>query len=57
MVESYKTTYRDNVNLAGPLRISPIVGLKSCNTRLQEAKVIAMENQKTKIDQLKRSFP
>jgi hypothetical protein len=57
VVESYKTTYRDNVNLAGPLRISPIVGLKSCNTRLQEAKVIAMENQKTKIDQLKRSFP
>ena len=56
MVESYKTTYRHNVNLAGLLRISPIVGLKSCNTRLQEAKVIAMENQKTKIDQLKRSF-
>jgi hypothetical protein len=25
-----------HVNLAGPFRISPIVGLKNCDTRLQE---------------------
>ena len=33
-----------HVNLAGLFRISPIVGLKNCYTRLQEGKVIAMGN-------------
>ena len=31
-------------NLAGLFRISPIVGLKNCYTRLQKGKVIAMGN-------------
>jgi hypothetical protein len=38
-------------------RTSPIAGIKNCYARLQKGKVIAMENQKTKIDQFKRSFP
>jgi hypothetical protein len=33
-----------HVNLARLFRISPIVGLKNCYTRLQEGKVIAMGN-------------
>jgi hypothetical protein len=58
VVECYKTTYRrHNVNLAGLFRISPIAGLKNCYARLQEGKIIAMGNQKAKIDQFKRSFP
>src|SRR5712664_3473092 len=32
------------INLAGLFRISPIVGLKNCYTRLQEGKVIALGN-------------
>jgi hypothetical protein len=46
-----------HINLAGLFRISPIVGLKNCYTRLQEGKVIAVGNKKTKVDQFKRSFP
>ena len=53
-----RTTYRrHNVNLAGLFRTSPIAGIKNCYARLQKGKAIAMENQKTKIDQFKRSFP
>jgi hypothetical protein len=53
-----RTTYRRrNVNLAGLFRTGPIAGIKNCYARLQKGKVIAMENQKTKIDQFKRSFP
>src|SRR3979411_2466754 len=33
-----------HVNLAGLFRVSPIVCLKNCYTRLQEGKVIAMGN-------------
>jgi hypothetical protein len=32
------------LNLAGLFRISPIVGLKNCFTRLQEGKVVSMGN-------------
>ena len=38
-----------HVNLAGLFRISPFVGLKNRYTRLQEGKIIYMENSKTKI--------
>jgi hypothetical protein len=33
-----------HVNLASLFRISPFVGLKNCYTRLQEGKIIYMEN-------------
>jgi hypothetical protein len=33
-----------HVNLAGLFRISPIAGLKNRYTRLQEGKVMGMEN-------------
>jgi hypothetical protein len=45
-----------HINL-GLFKISPIEGLKNCHTRPQEGKVIAMGNEKTKIDQFERSFP
>ena len=48
---------RHNVNLAGLFRTSPIAGIKNCYARLQKGAVIDMGNQKTKIDQFKRSFP
>jgi hypothetical protein len=45
------------VNLAGLFRISPIAGIKNCDPRLQEGKVVHMGNQETKINQFERSIP
>jgi hypothetical protein len=57
MVDANHMRERDVPMTHTAFRTSPIAGIKNCYARLQKGKVIAMENQKTKIDQFKHSFP